>query len=202
MMVADALDMMQDSFHRVLPVVDDEGFLLGVVKENTLLDVLNPNVLISSFTQNIEPALEGAHLFDLLKQMQFADISVFPIVDADKKYLGCVTQETIIGFLGRESSVTDPGGIIILDIKAVNYSMAEVARIIESSHAVILHSFVTPTLDRERILLTLKLNKVDLKEVLLTFERFEYQIVAVFHVSEYEQGLQERYESLMMYLNI
>jgi hypothetical protein len=124
------------------------------------------------------------------------------VVDEKQMLAGCVSCESLMTHLAGESSVAEPGGIIVLEIKAINYSLAEISRIVESNSAVILHSYVTPRADREKILVTIKVNKIDLKEVIATFERFEYDIVAVFHISDHEEGLRERYESLMLYLNV
>jgi hypothetical protein len=128
--------------------------------------------------------------------------SFIPVVDAQGILMGVIAPEKVVMNLARETAVKEPGGIIVVELKAINYSLAEMARIVESNNAVILHSFITQSSDSEKILVTLKINKLDLKEIILTFERFEYEIIAVFHVSEYEKGLQDRYDSLMMYLNV
>jgi acetoin utilization protein AcuB len=200
--IADALEQMAEAYLRTLPIVSAEGRFLGLVDESELLEAPDDSIALSEIMLKTATLHNDSHLFDILKQFSHSRSVLLPVVDDEGLYMGCVTFETIIQHLSNDSSVNNPGGIIVLEMKAVNYSMAEIARIVESNHAVILHSYITPTADVERILVTLKLNKVDLKEVLLTFERFEYNIVAVFHVSEYEQGLQDRYESLMMYLSV
>jgi acetoin utilization protein AcuB len=201
-LVHQALDLMADVYLRSLPILDKDGKCLGLVDENLLLEVEEDSLPVVEVMHLLSPLRHDTHLFDILKQFSQSRSALLPVSDEDGLYLGSITHETIVQHLSNDSSVNNPGGIIVLEMKAVNYSMAEIARIVESNHAVILHSYITPRADIERILVTLKLNKMDLKEVLLTFERFEYNIAAVFHVSEYEQGLQDRYESLMMYLSV
>jgi len=49
---------------------------------------------------------------------------------------------------------------------------------------------------------SLKINKNDLKDIQQSFERYQYTVLAVLHQSEYENQLQERYDSLMRYLEV
>jgi CBS domain-containing protein len=199
---AEALSAMQDAFVRQLPVTDAEGVFLGMVIEDQLLELEDTDVMLEGIVQRKESLHPDTHFFDILKQMVVSKMQVLPVVDEKQLLTGCISCESMITHLAGQSSVAEPGGIIVLELKAINYSLAEISRIVESNSAVILHSYVTPLPDTEKILVTIKVNKIDLKEVVATFERFEYDIVAVFHVSDYEEGLRERYESLMLYLNV
>lgn len=61
---------------------------------------------------------------------------------------------------------------------------------------------VTASAGQALIQVSLKINKNDLKEIQASFERYQYTVLAVFHQSEFEQQLQERYDSLMRYLEV
>lgn len=198
----DALSVMQDAFVRQLPVTDAEGSFLGMVSEGQLLDLDDMDVPLQGIASQGETLHPDTHFFDILKLVALSKTQVLPVVDEKHMLVGSISCESVITHLAGESSVAEPGGIIVLELKAINYSLAEISRIVESNSAVILHSYVTPRADREKILVTIKVNKIDLKEVIATFERFEYEIVAVFHISDHEEGLRERYESLMLYLNV
>lgn len=200
--VDDALQTVQDTFFRNLPVTDDSGNYVGMIREDQLLETMDQDALLERLAEPIAALKPDTHLFDILKEFTQNGLSILPVADESGLLLGCISHESVIQHLTRESAVAEPGGIIVLELKAIDYSLAEIARIVESNNAVVLHSYITPRQDREKILVTLKLNKIDLKEVIATFERFEYQIVAVFHISEYEEGLKERYDSLMMYLDV
>jgi len=49
---------------------------------------------------------------------------------------------------------------------------------------------------------TLKLNKDDLSRILQTFYRYNYNVKASFHQSGYEDGLKNRFNEFMHFLNI
>lgn len=201
--IGQALFLMQEHHVPVLAMSDVNGNYLGRIREETLLDH-NDDLLLSGFAGNETEIkiLPEEHFFDVLNKSALFQTGYIPVVDAQGILLGIIAPEKMVMCLARETAVKDPGGIIVLELKAINYSLAEMARIVESNNAVILHSFISPSPDIEKVLVTLKINKLDLKEILLAFERFEYEIIAVFHVSEYEKGLQDRYDSLMMYLNV
>ena len=79
----------------------------------------------------------------------------------------------------------------------------KISKIVESNDAVILHSMIAVSTENAgKIYVSLKINKIDLQAILLTFERYQYQVIAVLHESEYELQLKERYDSLMRYLEV
>jgi hypothetical protein len=50
--------------------------------------------------------------------------------------------------------------------------------------------------------ITLKLNSVQIQNLITTFERFGYNIKATFNEEDFMDTLKNRYESLMTYLNV
>jgi hypothetical protein len=83
-----------------------------------------------------------------------------------------------------------------------NYSLAEIARIVESENKVILSSLLSSNAESDRLEITLKLNSAQIQNLLSTFERFGYNIKAIFDEEDVKDTLKNRYESLMTYLNV
>ena len=50
--------------------------------------------------------------------------------------------------------------------------------------------------------LTIKLNRVNVQDIIQTFERFKYDITASYDQSGADDDLEDRYNNLMNYLNI
>ena len=105
-------------------------------------------------------------------------------------------------YFARLTSVTDPGGIIVLEIGNKNNSLAHMAQIVESDNAQILSSYVRTFPDSTRMEVTLKVNKVDISAIIATFMRYEYDVKATFNNSDDNDGSKDRYDSLMNYLNL
>ncbi len=197
-----ALMVMQNNYLHALPVTDGEDTFLGIVNEDDLLDVFDNSLSLADYVVKTATIHTDEHFFNILRGKDLLKNAILPVADQDGTYVGAISNRSIIQFLAQDRSIEEQGGIIVLEIKSINYSMAEISRIVESNNASIIHSYISSSTDNENILITLKINKNDLKEIVLTFERFNYHIVAVYHTSEYEEGFKERYDSLMVYLNV
>ena len=83
-----------------------------------------------------------------------------------------------------------------------DYSLTEIASIVESYNTKILSSYITSKPNSTNIELTIKLNKKDILSIKKDFERRGYQITASYTDEEKENfDSLERYESLMRFLN-
>ncbi|PIZ05339.1 MAG: CBS domain-containing protein, partial [Flavobacteriales bacterium CG_4_10_14_0_8_um_filter_32_5] len=82
-----------------------------------------------------------------------------------------------------------------------DYSLSEIAKIVESDNAKILASFITSHPDSTKLEVTLKINKNEITRILSTFERFNYQITASYNETDYQVDLQNKYDEFMRFLN-
>ncbi|MAX79284.1 MAG: CBS domain-containing protein [Crocinitomicaceae bacterium] len=186
-----------------LAVVDDKVFV-GMISEDTILE-------ISDWTNSIREhelslikvsAFDSDHLFELLNKFNEAALSVLAIVDENGLYIGSVNAFQFIRSFGAMSPIKEPGGIIELELNMNDYSLSEIAQIVESNGAKILGSFITPNVDSKKLNVTLKVNQSRIDSVLQTFERYQYNVVASFFESHQTEMIKDRYANLMRYLNI
>ena len=129
-------------------------------------------------------------------------MSLIPILDDDENYLGCTTVHHLMTLIANTGSIKENGGILVLEMARSDYSMSEIAQIVESNDARILSSYIMSSPDSTNIELTLKLNKIELDRIIRTFERYDYIIKASFQKSNENDDMQFRYDSLMNYLNL
>ena len=200
--VSRALSLMHTNSLHIIPVIDDQNRYLGNINEEDLLDNYDNNELISSFLAEKPPISSEDHLLNILRNQNFIKDGFLTIVDNNLNYIGVVSHRSVIDFLGKERSVEMAGGILVLEIKSIHYSLTEIARIVESNHANIIHSYISHSSNIENMLITIKVDKLDLKEIISTFERYHYEVIAEFNTSTNEDDIQERYDSLMVYLNV
>ena len=97
-----------------------------------------------------------------------------------------------------------PGGIIVLELNAHDYSMAQIARIVEDNDAKIWCSNVVPaTVDTLKMEVTLKINQTDLTSVIRSFLRYGYSVKASFQGhNRHDDVLRNHYDQFMLYLNV
>ena len=198
-----ALNAMEENRVNLLPVVNERE-LLGVITE---FDLINHTDLMDA-VGNVKLSLQNAfisdhqHVFDVMKMMTEMKLSLLPVVDQRNSYSGVITLPDLVRFLTLNTSILNPGGIIVLEVAENNYSMAEISQIVESNNARIIGAFFTTHPDSTLIDLTLKINDIDLNPVIQTFERYNYTIKATFAEKDDLDDLKERYDALMNYLSI
>lgn len=194
---------MGDYHVRHLPVLINEEFQ-GLIDEDTLMDS-DPTGSIGKLIPPSAPRIfvqPQDHIYDAVRIFAQQQISLLPIIDAEERYVGVVTLEKLVAAMAELGSFNDPGSIVVLEMGRHDYSLAEIARIVESEGAIILSSSLRSYQDSNRIEVTLKLNGRQTGAIMATFERFDYQIKASFNEAELQNALKERYDSLMNYLNV
>lgn len=108
-----------------------------------------------------------------------------------------LTPEQFVQLTEMENS------LIILEIPFKDYTLTEIARIVENNNAYILALSALPIGDGSTLLISLKLNISDITAVLRGFERFNYNVV-YFYMKEGEisDEHKERLDELLYYLNM
>jgi len=198
-----AMQWMSEFYLQQLPVVDGTEYL-GIISEYDVLDQKNPDLPISELDLHFEPIkiLDTDHIYEAIKEMHKSRLSILPVVDREKKYLGIITQESLIRFFAGASALQEPGGIVVLEMNQSDYTLTEIAQIVEANDTSILNLYVNQVPNASLIEVTLKLNRSDLEAIIQAFERYEYNVKAFYQEEDYSEFLQDRYDSLMNYLNI
>lgn len=199
---AQAMTMMSIYHVSDLPVVEEDN-LLGMVSEDQVTTV-DPEQAIGEFklSQSFIFVYEDEHVFEILGKLAQNKVSVMPVINREEKYLGLISQEALIKYYANTYSFKEVGSIVVLKMLKSEYSLSEVTRVIEMEGASILASFMSADPDATHVLLTLKINQQEMRQVLSALERYEYDIHATFMEDEYTSDLKSRYDLLMTYLNV
>jgi acetoin utilization protein AcuB len=199
-----ALSWMDEMRVSHLPIVNSEAFL-GLISEKEIYDMNDFDQPLGNYNLlHARPyVLFNQHLFEVIRLVHSMKLSLIPVLDANENYLGCITQSKLLEEMAEVGSLKQPGGIIVLQMNEIDYSLHEIARIVESNDAKIFSCCTRTFTDSTRIEITLKLNKIDISSVIQTFNRFDYQIVAFFSdETNYDDMLKDRFDALMNYLSI
>lgn len=197
------IDRMVEFRVRHLPIVNEEQFL-GLVSESDLVGETDYQVSIGALALSlVNPyVVEEQHIYDVIRLFYEQRLTVVPVLDNKKNYLGLISINMMNEYFAKLTSVTEPGGIIVLEIGNKNNSLAHMAQIVESDNAQILSSYIRTFPDSTRMEVTLKVNKVDISAIIATFLRYEYDVKATFNHSGDNDNSKDRYDSLMNYLNL
>ncbi|HET8572699.1 MAG TPA: CBS domain-containing protein [Edaphocola sp.] len=202
--IAEALDMMRDFLVSELPFVDN-GRLVALVDEDTLLDAADPSaVVVKHASLKASPVVAiTAHPYEAACRMAEFKLSLLPVIDEQEQYLGVVTRHDLFQYLFEPATgLAFPGAVMVLSMKPVDYSLSEIARICESCDTTILNVQVFTDAQSENMDVVLKTNKKDLQALRASFERFEYNVKEIFGAQPDQGNLIERYRLLMNYINM
>lgn len=199
-----AMLWMEELRSNELPVVDDEKFL-GIITEDIILEANDIDKLISDI-ELIGPQsyiVKTAHFYDVLKVSGEFNTELVAVTDEIGKYVGVITVQDTVTSFAQSAAVQIPGGILVLSIKQINYSLAEISRLVEENNAKILSSSVKEDeADPSMLKVTIKVNRLDLTPISATLERFGYKIIARFQESKVLEGEKDRLDMLLKYLDI
>lgn len=93
--------------------------------------------------------------------------------------------------------------LLILDMAIKDYSLSEIARLVEDNNARIVRLETLPLEDGISLLVSLKLDVLDISAVLRSFERYSYNIVYYFmREGKMNETYEDRLKELMHYLDI
>jgi Mg/Co/Ni transporter MgtE len=199
-----ALNWMEEIRTDILPVVEESRFL-GFITEDLVFTINNPETSIAEISlDNVSCFVyQDKHIYDVIKVASEFHSNMIAVVDRENNYLGVVTMEDAISAFADSLSIQSNGAVLVLSMNMTDYSLFEIARIIESENTKILSSFLSSDpLDDSKIKLTLKLDKTELRHVKATLERFGYRILDHFQEEEGISGEQERIDNLFRFLQI
>ena len=199
-----ALSWMEDLRVSHLPIVNNKNFL-GLISDIDIYDLNKPDEPLGNHKLSlIRPyLLYDQHFYDAIKLVSEQKLTLVPVLDNNNNYLGCVTLFGLVEKFANITSVNEPGSILVIQVNSMDYSLSEISRIVESNDAKVLSSYISSRDDSTKFEVTIKVNKIDISSIIQTFNRFDYIITASFtEESNMVDLINDRYESLMKYLNI
>ncbi|MBK7383350.1 MAG: CBS domain-containing protein [Flavobacteriales bacterium] len=201
--VGRALDWMEEFKVGHLPVVSEQR-LVGIVKDQDLVDRSDPRAVISEVMERVEvPFIRGGqHIYEVMKLFSERGLTVVPVLDEMGRYLGAITEHEALKRLSEVTNISEPGSIVVLEMNQVDYSLHEIARLVEANDGKVLsvYTHVIPGTTRTEV--TLKINREEISDILRSFERYEYFVKTTYQGSKLHEDLRGRYEELMRYINL
>jgi hypothetical protein len=204
--INDTVGELQQSFNQLtyshIPVSDNEIYL-GCISE-TDAHCFDANQKIN----DLKYAAEGffvrtsTNWLDILEAFAKNNTNIMPVLDVtNNHYLGYYELGDLINLFHETPFLAEPGGIIIVEKGINDYSFSEISQIVESNNARLLGAFISK-MDTNLAEITLKVGGSNINEVLQTFRRYSYEIIAGHEQDDYLESLKERSKYLDRYLNI
>lgn len=196
------LNLMQDNRVAHIAVQDGEKFA-GVVNEAVLMDVDDDLTLgeLKHLFLNLSVNQES-HLLNAVALAADNDLTVVPVTDQEGNLKGALEAFQLLKYLAEFMHLREPGALIVLEMDIQQYSFSEISKILETNDAQITQLNTSRMPDSSTMLVTIRTNKIEISDIIATFQRYEYNVKYYSGVELYANELKTNYENLMNYLNI
>lgn len=187
-----------------LPIVNNQDFL-GLISDTDIYDMNRPDEPIGNHELTLlKPYVTtDQHLFEVIGLASQLKLSVVPVLDAKNHYKGVITTNDLIRHIAGISSMDQPGGIIVLEMVERDYSLTQIAQIVESNNVKVLSMYITSPAESTRLEVTLKVSTTDIMALIRTFERYNYDVKTWVTTNDsIDRFYSERFDLLMKYLNM
>ncbi len=187
-----------------LPIVNNQEFL-GLISDTDIYDLGMTDEPIGNHKLSLfSPFVyAGQHIYEIIEIASRLKLTVIPVLDDNKNYIGLIGQADLVDRFAKLTAAGEPGGLIILEMNHHDYSLSQIAQIVESNNARILSLYITNNEESTLMEVTIKINNTDLTSVIKTFDRYNYNIKAsIMDDENLDHFYQNRYEQFMRYLNV
>ncbi|MBX7206466.1 MAG: CBS domain-containing protein [Bacteroidia bacterium] len=199
-----ALELMNEWQVSHLPVALNNR-VTGYVTSDEIAFPEEEDDIIEKYIRN-EKAIkvgEQIHLLDLVKFFAESSVSCMAVVDETDMLKGIVDVKDVLRELNEFFSFSVPGSILTIEMSSFDYSISELGRLVESNDLKITGLHIRHVKGTEnRLEIVLKLNRNDIRGLLATLSRYNYQVTSETVNQEDLQHLKDRYDSFIKYLNI
>ncbi|MCT4615076.1 MAG: CBS domain-containing protein [Marinifilaceae bacterium] len=199
----DALNWMEISRISHLPIVRGTEFM-GLISDTDIYDMNEAEKPIGNHCLSLYSPFvnEDTHIYNIIGLISSHKITAIPVLKGEKNYIGIITLNDIMKNIGQIFSEDVTGGIIVLQLNIIDYSLTEISQIIESDDAKILNLHLKTIPNSKRIEITIKINRTDISSIVQSFNRYGYKIKASYLTNDKTKDLmQERYNAFMRFLN-
>jgi Mg/Co/Ni transporter MgtE len=126
---------------------------------------------------------------------------VVPVLDENNLYVGYYELDDIMKFFHETPFLKESGGIIVVQKPIIDYSMSQIAQIVESNNGRLLGLFISQATS-DLVQVTIKISLGAMNDIIQTFRRYNYEIISEHQEDAYITNLKERSDYLDKYLNM
>lgn len=199
--IAGVQDFFADANFSHFPVLQDNTFVGSINSEDA--ETYDFDKKINDYKFNLESFFVRTDMvwLDVLEVFAQHQTNILPVLTLENKYVGYYEIQDIIRFFNDTPFLKEHGGIIVVEKEILNYSMSQIAQIVESNNGKLLGSFISNS-SPQNIEITLKVASGSINDIIQTFRRYDYNIVSENQEDTYLEDLKERSDYLEKYLNI
>ncbi|MDP4184926.1 MAG: CBS domain-containing protein [Bacteroidota bacterium] len=187
-----------------LPLINEDEYIALISDKDIYDNELTDSPLGCKKLSLISPYVtSNQHIFEIAEIVSRFKVTTIPVLTQNGKYMGTITLNNLAMKICDYTASQGPGGIIVLAVGPYDYSLTQIAQIVEGNDAKILNLYVKSVPNSQELNITLKINQTELSPIIQTFTRYDYNIKAVYtNDSSFNNLYNDRFEEFMKFLNI
>jgi Mg/Co/Ni transporter MgtE len=199
--IAAVKDFFDDLNFSHFPVVEDGVYIGSLVAED--IETFEDSKKVADYKYSLESFFtrKDAIWLEVLEVFAKNHSNVIPVLDENNCYVGYYEIDDIMTFFHQTTFLKEQGSIIKVKKNTQDYSMGQIAQIVESNNGKLLGLFISES-DVNAIEVTIKISTGAINEIIQTFRRYNYEITSEHYEDDYINNLKERSDYLDKYLNI
>ncbi|TKD66692.1 CBS domain-containing protein [Flavobacterium sp. ASW18X] len=197
----EVITFFEDTMYSHIAVMDN-GVYLGMLSENDQ-DCFEEGKTIEDFRFQLETfqVTRETLWLDVLEVFSRNEANLVPVLDDAHRFVGYYDLNDVVDLFIGTPFFTEPGGILVVSKGIRDYSMSEIAQIVETNNGKLLGAFITES-ENDLVQVTLKIANANLNEVIQTFRRYSYNILFGNNDDQFLEDLKQRSDYLDKYLNV
>jgi len=197
-----ALQLMEDFDVQHLAVVDHNKYV-GLVSKDDLLDADDSSSLVALTDELFTKAIKSSeHFLSAIKLASQNSLTLVPVVNNEQEWVGAITCQELLKAATIFTGAEEPGAVIVLEMERKSYSFGEISRLVETNDAYITQFNTANEPETGLLIVTFRINKLEISDIISTFQRYEYSIRYYIGEEHYENELRYNYDNLMTYLKV
>ena len=184
-----------------LPVVEKDIYR-GMIRCDDLLEIEDKSQQLKNFTHLLEKIYLSLPMdwTETLGMMMRNEANVMGVLDLGGHYNGIRLLDDVLNLIAEKSFINEKGYVLVISKLTADFSISEVAQIIESDGGVILGILVNETGQNTEV--EVKIKTEDINEIIQTFRRYDYNIISQMEEDLHLQELKEHSDFLRRYLEM
>lgn len=199
--IAAVKDFFDDLNYSHFPVVEEGIYIGSIVAED--IETFEDSKKVVDYKYSLEPFFtrKDAIWLEVLEVFAKNHSNVIPVLDENNGYVGYYEIDDIMTFFHQTTFLKEQGSIIKVKKNILDYSMGQIAQIVESNNGKLLGLFISES-DMNYVEVTIKISTGAINEIIQTFRRYNYEITSEHYEDDYINNLKERSDYLDKYLNM
>jgi len=198
--VKEALELFKTYPITHIPITENNVYI-GCISQSDILTIDNQDKLLKEqqdFLEHFQVKSEES-IIELLNIFANNDTNILPAI-IKQEYIGYFELNDILDVFSQSPFLNSDGFILILQKNNKEYSMSEIAQIVESNNGILLGSYISNNLG-DKTEITLKISSQEINEIIQSFRRYNYTIITEHQDDFYLEELKNRSDYLQKFLN-